>query len=196
MKCLPLATAVFFAGSLLGCGDSSGPGGGTTGTANDPTGDTFGARVVQWDVTAMTITRDAGGITVVLDFATTLISPTSGDTTAMIGFVDLDVDRDSLTGFQSTVDAFRPGGGSTGMGVDYQLQLVGYAADSTVAVLDSLGGTTGRVKPSFSGKRVTIRIPKALLGGDDGVLNAAAIVGTLAEPTDIIPENGHLQVGG
>ena len=198
MKCSYFTATLLVVGSLLGCsGDSSGPGaGGASGQVTDPSGDTFGAGTVQWDLTAMTITRDTGGITVLLDFSVNAISPVTGDTNAMIGFVDLDVDQDSTTGFTSTVDLFRPNPGSTGMGADYEIELLGYAADSTVTVSDSMGDPVGQVKPAFNAKRVTIRVPKALLGGDDGFLNASAIVGTDAEPTDIIPESGHLKLGG
>lgn len=192
MKRARLVTSILAAGSLWSCGDSSGPGTGTTtARVTDPTGDTFGANPVQWDLTAMTVTRDTGGITILLDFSSNVISPASGDTTAMIGFVDLDVDQDSTTGFATVVDGFRPGSGSTGMGSDYLLDLT----TATAKVLDTLGGSA-QVTATYSGKRVTIRVPRSRLGNDDAFLNAAAIVGTGAEPTDIIPENGHLKVGG
>jgi hypothetical protein len=193
MKRARLAVSFLAAGALWGCGDSSGPGSGvTTAKVTDPTGDAFGANPVQWDLTAMTITRDTGGVTILLDFSSTVIPPASGDTTAMIGFVDLDVDQDSTTGFSTLVDTFRPGSGSTGMGSDYLLELT----SATGVVLDTLGGATGQVAVTYSGTRVTVRIPRSRIGNDDAFLNAAAIVGTNAEPTDIIPENGHLKVGG
>jgi hypothetical protein len=207
------AAAILAAGLVGGCGgDASGPGTGDsgpgdpgpggpgagvlTGVVTDPTGDTFGNRGVEWDLTAMTITRDTGGITVQLDFSSDLISPTSGDANAMIGFVDLDTDQDPTTGSPTTVDEFRRDGGSTGMDSDYQLTLTAYGADSTVPIFNSSGVVTGRVKPVFRGSRVSIRIPRSMLDNDDGFLNAAAIVGTQASPTDIVPETGHLQVGG
>lgn len=196
MKRARLTTTLLVAGTLWSCGgDTSGPGTTeTTAQVTDPTGDTYGSGAVHWDLTAMTITRDADGITLMLDFSNSVISPTSGDTTAVIGYVGFDVDQDSTTAdLASIVDEFRPGTGSTGLGVDYEIELVDYAQDSTVTVTGS-AGTTGRVKPVFSGNRVTVRIPRALLGNDDGFLNAAAIVGNNHSPNDIIPENGHLQL--
>jgi plastocyanin len=162
--------------------------------AADPVGDTFGGGGVQWDLTALTISRDTGGITVALSFSRDVLSPMSGDPTAMVGFVDFDVDRDSATGFTAAVDEFRHDGGSSGMGVDYDLQLINYAADSSVAVVDSLFQPIGHVKPLFSANRVTIRIPKALLGNDDGFLNAAALVGRTGGPTDFVPNRDHLRL--
>jgi hypothetical protein len=163
-----------------------------TTTVSDPIGDVFGSGAVQWDATALTLTRDPGGITVAIDFSSDLVSPTSGDPAAMMGFVEFDVDQNAATGVASTVDEFRPNNGSTGMGTDYALVLSNYASDSSVAVIDAMGSLIGRVKPVFDARRVTIRIPLALLGGDDGRLNAAAIVGVRGVPSDIVPEDGHL----
>jgi hypothetical protein len=183
---------------LVACGgDSSGPGGTTTATANDPTGDFFGAGATQLDMTGMTITRDTGGIDVVLNFTATVFSPVSGNANAVFGQVDFDVDQDTSTGLDSFVDANRPpGGGSTAMGVDYAVDLFFYNADSTVDIFDTLGVIRGQVRPVFSGSRISIRIRRSLFGGDDAFVNAAAIIGTAAEPTDLVPNNGHLRVGG
>jgi hypothetical protein len=182
---------------LVACGgDSSGPGSTTTATANDPTADFFGAGVTQIDMTGMTITRDTGGIDVVLNFTATVLSPVSGNANALFGQVDFDVDQDTSTGLGSLVDVFRPDTGSTRMGVDFALDLFTYNADSTVNILDTLGAIRGQVRPVFSGSRVSVRIRRTLLGSDDGFVNAAVIIGTASEPTDITANNGHLRVGG
>ena len=195
MNRTPSIIALLCSAALSSCSDSSGPHSSLTVRMADPTGDTYGFGSVLWDITAFTITRDTGGITLLLDFSQPVISPTSGDTTAMIGYVGFDLDQDSTTGpLSSTVDVFRNDGGSTGMGVEAELDLAGYALDSTVTVTDSTG-TVGRVKPVFNGNRVTVRIPHGLLHNDDGFLNAAAIVGNAHSPTDFVPNTGHLTVG-
>ncbi len=182
---------------LVACGgDSSGPGATTTATANDPTGDFFGAGATQLDMTSMTITRDTGGIDVVLNFTAAVFSPVSGNAAAVFGQVDFDVDQDTSTGLGSLVDVFRPTGVSTVLGVDYALDLFTYNADSTVNILDTLGAIRGQVKPVFNGTRISVRIRRSLFGGDDAFVNAAVIIGTNAEPTDITPNDGHLRVGG
>lgn len=192
------AATLIVAGILWSCGGDSGPiapGANTTAQATDPSGDTFGAGTVEWDLTGLTVTRDASGITVELGFSSDVVSPASGDANAMIGFVSFDTDQNATTGFTPTIDEFRADNGSSGVGAEFELDLANYDQNGTVAVR-SATGTTGRIKPAFSGKQVTVRIPKALLGDDDGFLNAAAIVGTLGEPNDIVPESGHLQLGG
>lgn len=168
----------------------------TTATVTDPTGDTFGTGGVQWDLTAMTVARDTGGVTVQLDFTTDVLSPTSGDTSAIIGYVEFDLDQNEASGGGSVVDEFRNNQGAAHLGVDATVDLTLYDADSSVAVYDTLLHVVGRVKPVFEGHRITIRVPRALIGNDDGSLSAAAIVGSTHRPTDFAPNDGHLTLGG
>jgi serralysin len=145
----------------------------------------------------MKVTRNANEVVVALTFSSNLIAPVSGDSNAMIAFVDFDVDQDPATGTVTTVDEFRPTpDGPTGMGKEFELALTEYAADSTVTLFDAVGNPVGQVKPVFNGNQVTVAIPRALLGNDDGFLNAAAIAGTATRPSDIIPEHGHLELSG
>ena len=191
---IPVSVAALI--TFGGCNDSSGPSGTFTARVTDPVGDTYGVDSVQWDLTALTVVRDTGGITVVLNLSTNIVSPLAGDTNATYSFVDFDTDQSATTGISSIVDDNRPGGDSTGMGVDYWIDLANFNIDSTVNVVSAALSITGTVRATFNGASITARIPRSLLGGDDGFLNAAAIVGTVIEPTDIIPDNGHLKVGG
>jgi hypothetical protein len=159
----------------------------------DPVGDTFGSVGQQWDLTSLGIQRDTEGITVELMFSQDVIGPPSGDPSAMIGFVDLDLDQDPTTGGMALADAVRLDGGSTGLGVDARVNLADYHPDASVAVIDSQGRVIGRATPVFAGRSVTIRIPGAQLLNDDGFLNAAAVVGASGQgATDLIPGTGHL----
>ena len=179
---------------------STGPGSSAlTAKAPDPSGDTYGTHPVQWDLTALTLTRDAGSISFAIDFTSNVLSGVTGDSDAVYGEIDFDTDQSITTGTTSYVDAFGPG--SSGMGVDYVVDLFDYSPDSLVPVLrynanDSTYSTVYSFRPTFSGKRISGRIPLSALGNDDGYLNAAVIVGTLAEATDIAPNSGHLKVGG
>jgi hypothetical protein len=195
IRFLALLSACFLGAA---CHNSTGSNGDLTATASDSIGDTFGtAGFKQWDISSMKFDRDTGGVTITLTFTTNIILPTTGDTTAMIGEVDLDVDQSAATGDTSLVDFYRPGAGFTGLGVDYVLDFFDINPDSTVPVFSLPSGTQqGVVKASVSGKTITARIPRTMLGTDDGYLNGAAIVGTVAEPTDIVPNNGHLHLGG
>jgi len=163
-------------------------------TVSDSLGDTFGGTAGRWDLVDMTLVRDSDAVTVALYVFGGIVSPMSGDSSALIGFVDFDVDQDSTTGVTPVADEYRQGAGSSGMGSDYRLVLSNYRVDSTVAVVDSLGRETGRVTPRFIANRVIVRIPRALLGNDDGQVDAVAIVGTRASASDIAPDSGRLRL--
>ena len=161
----------------------------------DPIGDTFGLPgVTQWDVSALTITHMTDGIIVRLDFANEVSIPTPGDPNAMVGLVEFDLDQNRATGKLGILDQLRADGGATGMGVDGGLNLTTISADSTVLVYDSGGNPTGRAKVEIGGRRITVHIPSALIGNDDGYLDASVIVGNSRSPTDLAPQTGHLSL--
>jgi hypothetical protein len=161
----------------------------------DPLGDTFGfAGTTQWDVSALTLTHDTAGVTVRLDFANEVALPMRGDPNALVGLVEFDLDQNGTTGKLGIVDQLRKDGNKTGMGVDAGLNLTTIAADSTLVVYDGGGNPTGRAKVDIGGRRITIHIPAALLGNDDGYVDAAVIVGNSKSPTDLAPQNGNLSL--
>lgn len=193
-RALAILVAACFA---LSCGsDSTGPTGTTTASVNDPSGDQFGIDSVQPDLVKITVTRDTGGITVALDFVANAISLLTDTIHGVGGYVDIDTDQDSTTGIQTWVDFYRASVDSTGMGEEFFVNFLDFAADSTVFVYDTAFNQTGSVRPTFSGKRVSFRVPRSMLGNDDGFVNVAAVVGNNFEPTDIGPNTGHLTVSG
>ena len=163
-----------------------------TASVVDGTGDTFGTGETNWDLTALTIARDPAGITAMLDFSRDVVAPTSGDPSALVALVDLDLDQNASTGSVATADLYRQDGQTTALGVDARINLAAPDEEGAVAVSDDVGRETGRVTPSYAGHRITIRVPKSLLGNDDGFVSAAAIVGVVGSVTDFIPNVGHL----
>ena len=160
-------------------------------TTNDPVGDTFGG-AAKWDVTGMTLARDPNDVTVMLDFSRDVVPPTSGDPSALLAFIDLDLDQNFSTGSSAMADEFRQDGKSTALGVDARINLAAPDESGRIAVTDGLGRETGRVTPVYEGKRVTVRVPTEMLLDDDGYVSAAAIVGITGAPSDIVPQVGHL----
>jgi len=166
----------------------------STQSVTDPIGDTFGSDDgVQWDLSALTVTRDTNGVIVRLDFVNEIALPTSGDSLELAALVEFDLDQNPATGHRAVVDLLRADGGSTGMGVDASVDLI--TADSTVIVHDVLGHETGRGKAELGGHRITLHIPRAALGNDDGFLDAAVIVGNGHHATDLAPQQGRLTLG-
>ena len=173
--------------------DDGGPSDKSVAVAADPTGDTFGTTGVQWDVTELKVERSADGITARLELSRDVVSPATGDPSGLVAVLDFDLDQNPATGVIAVVDEFRRDGGSTGLGVDAVVSLSDFV-DGTTPVFDARGAETGRVRPVFEGRHVTVTIPRALLGNDDGYVNAAAIVGITGRPTDIAPNAGRLSL--
>jgi hypothetical protein len=164
-------------------------------SVTDPLGDTFGIPgLTQWDVIGLTLTHETGAVTIRLDLANDVAIPVRGDPAAMVGLVEFDLDQNAATGRLGIIDQLRGDGGSTGMGVDGGINLTTLAPDSTVVVYDAGGNETGRAKATLAGRRISIRVPTALLGNDDGYLDAAVIVGNGRSPTDLAPQSGHLSL--
>jgi plastocyanin len=162
-----------------------------TATLVDPVGDTFGANA-KWDLTGLTLARDTGGITAMLDFSRDVVSPVTGDPAALVALVDLDLDQNPATGGPAVVDEFRQDGKSTGLGVDARISFATADDAGNIAVLDGDGRETGRVTPTYDGHRVRVRVPRSMLANDDGYVSAAAIVGIVGAPSDFVPADGHV----
>lgn len=178
-------------GTIVVVGDAP-----TTASVADATGDIFGSGDSRWDITALSVARDTGGLTVVLQFTRPVISAVGFDSAAMYAVVDLDLDQNGATGRQSAVDEFRSDAGATGIRDERLLDLTRLEDDGSVPVLDSLMHVLGWAPSVIAGNTVTVRVRRSFLDGDDGYLNAAAIVGNRANPTDFIPQSGHLTLGG
>jgi hypothetical protein len=162
-----------------------------TASIEDPAGDTF-ASAAKWDITGLTLAHEPNDVTVMLDFSRDVVPPTTGDASALLAFVDIELDQDFATGSPAMADEFRQDGKSTALGVDARLNLAAPDGEGRIAVTDGLGHETGRVTPIYAGKRVTVRVPTAMLADDDGYVSAAAIVGIAGAPSDIVPQVGHL----
>ena len=50
---------------------------------------------------------------------------------------------------------------------------------------------SGTVSSAF-----TVTVPLSLIGGDDGYVNAAAVIGNLTNPTDCVPNGVYLGMPG
>jgi len=52
----------------------------------------------------------------------------------------------------------------------------------------------GRAEMSFDAISFYVKIPLSMLGGDDGYINTAALLGNSTGPTDCVPNSGSLGV--
>jgi hypothetical protein len=160
------------------------------GTYTDLIGDTLGAGPVQTDLASVSVCHTASDLVVSLAFATPISPGTSGNADAIGGFVDLDTDQNAGTGVTPNTDLFT--GATTGLGMDYVVDLFSSTAAGSIDVGDANGFFVGTGTVSFGVQGMAITIPLSLLGGDDGNASLAAVVGTSIEPTDGAPPDGHV----
>ena len=143
------------------------------------------------DILGLGAAWDGDSLLIGLTFREPVVMAAEGGPNVVTGLLDLDIDMDSLTGIPSAVDEHRPHPGSTGMGVDVIVDLFGNE-DGDFVIFDWRPNTLGTTKPDFRGRLVGFKVPASLIGS--GPLLMAAVVGTVNEPTDIVPEDGSLMM--
>ncbi len=157
----------------------------------DPIGDTYGTGAVQHDITSFSAYYTATELIISVTFAGTISPGDSGQPDAVVGYIDFDTDQDPTTGMTSNVDGNSPY--TTGLGVDYFVDLFDYSsATGDTSVYDDTLTEVGRAPVSFTSNSFTVRVPLALLGGDDGIMNTATVLGTLPEATDACPNGDYI----
>jgi hypothetical protein len=149
----------------------------------DPIGDTFGSVGTQLDITFFSAVSDGVTLTIDLTFAGTISHPATFNPDALFGFIDLDTDQNPATGVGANTDSFCPA--PSGLGIEYYV-------DTTGAVIDPSVGIVGAAPMTYTTNSVSAQIPLALLGGDDGIVDVATVIGNVAEPTDCAPNGGFI----
>lgn len=158
------------------------------GRYDDPIGDAFGADP-QLDLSALAACRSAGSVRIDLEFATPIMPGASGAPNAIGGYVDIDVDQDPSTGSPSIVDVYS--GQPSGLGIEYFVDLFSTSAGGAL-LFDQFGSVVGTVGASFGPTSVTLEVPLAMLGSDDGNVSLATVVGNQISATDFAPSDGHV----
>lgn len=162
-------------------------------TASDPVGDTFGTGSPQLDATSYSATFGGGVLELKVTFATPISAPDSGQPNAVDGFLDIDADQNGNTGRQSNVDAIN--NESAGLGNEFFVDLFSYnSADGRADLVDDTENdlpVVGRVPVQVTSTELTVLIPLGLMG-DDGRVDTAVVIGTVQEPTDVVPNQGSV----
>lgn len=164
---------------------------------SDAAEDTFSSGIsadaVLPDILAFGTAWDGDSLIIALRFKDRVVHAREGGTNAVAGLVEFDIDLNEGTGLVSQLDRHRPGPGSTGMGVDVLVDLFG-DPDGSYVIFDAGQNTIGVTVPDIRGRLIAFGVPASLIGSDD--LRTAAITGTIPEPTDIVPNDGSVLVGG
>lgn len=185
-------TALFLALATLLIGGSAhaGP------IFTDPIGDTFGTLPRQHDVHSAHAEITATHVRFTFAFTDRIAPQDPNDPESLLGFIDIDRDRNPATGATAADSNFTHSRGAPvgdGLGVEFYVDLSTYNPMTGLAdLVDVLGPppltpVTG-VPVSFGSDFFSVDVPLSYLG--DGALNYGALFGTGAEPTDVIRNGG------
>jgi hypothetical protein len=159
----------------------------------DPVGDTFGVSPLH-DATAYSATTDGDVLTLSMRFAEPITHTRPGPS-ALVGYLDLDTDMSPATGVTSHVTD-EPQCSPSSLGVDYYVDLETFCDCCPYAgVYNAQGEPIAAVPMTLEGNAFTVTVPLGVLGGDDGFVNTAAVVGNGAGATDCVPNGGYLTNG-
>ena len=156
------------------------------GTVLDPQGDTLGSGPIQHDILSISSTLSGMNTSFAVTFANAVSAPSGVGPSSVVGFVDIDVDRNPATGITSSNSSFAISRGGvpvlTGLGIEYYLDLFGEIAhpgsvDVINAVTRNPVGTAPIVFDLQTKTSFSITVSNSLLGitgpVNDGVQVAA-----------------------
>jgi len=155
----------------------------------DPVGDTFGVGPVQHDITSIGSTLTATDLIFNVTFADTIAPASAASPLSVVGFLDIDIDRNPATGVTDADSGFTIARGGvpakSGLGVEVFLDLFSESATPGSVDLVNVGTLTaiGSAPITFDPHSLSIDVPLALLGGN-GQVNYGITVGTFDEATD------------
>ena len=150
----------------------------------DAQGDATGTTPVR-DISYLAAYNDGTHLVLTLQFWGAISPPNTGNTNEVVGFIDLDLDRDPSTGEPSMAlgDA---------LGWEASVDLFSWSdASDSVQIVDATMATiaTGRVQRFGNGLDVMIGL-EALGLSPGSVVHVAAITGDPLTPTDDAPDSG------
>lgn len=167
---------------------------GTPGTSeSDPVADTLpnpsGSTRPAHDIRTVSTRYAPGWLIMTFRFGGTVVHASESAVNSLFGYLELDVDENPATGEIPFSNVF---GANAQIGVDVAVLLFGPEASpvpvfTTFNVID---GEVGFVPVKFGGDSVTVYLPLEKLNGDDGLLQAVMVYGTLDRPTDVAPNDG------
>lgn len=136
------------------------------------------------DIASVDGGSDGMSVTIKVDFSPDTVM------SQVVGIIDLDTDQNAATGIPANANGFL--GATQDLGVDYMLSLFALPGGGPVDVMNATTGETmGTVPAVFNGQSLSITVPLAMLGNDDGNMNVGMILGNFPQPTDAAPNAGH-----
>lgn len=167
-----------------------GAGGGLDPVVLDPIGDIrpVSYPVLPADITSVRSTFNMASLTFTVSFAHP-VAPPSSRSLDFIGFIDIDTDQNPATGINSNANVvFTP---PVTLGVDFSIDVFSeWAHPGFVDVFSTKSRTiVGRVPIAFTETSLSVTVPLAFLGGDNGAVNYSAYFGVVGTWTDRVPND-------
>jgi hypothetical protein len=163
----------------------------------DPTGDTFGPGPFRPDITTYSAVASPGPqlITFEVDFAGPvspphLFMPATSPAPSVVGYIDIDTDKDPATGGPSHINTVvGVPGPPIALGADYFIDL--FSERLHPGLVDVANGTTGAVVGlvpiAYGPTSLSVAVPFALINDPSGAGNFDVLVGNFSGATDRAP---------
>jgi len=170
-----------------------GPGSGLNPVVLDPIGDVRPDPypALQADITSVKSTFNMDSLTFTVNFADPISAPSSSQNLGFFGFIDIDTDQNPATGINSNANVFFTP--PVTLGVDFSIDVFSeWVHPGFVDVIsrrESRLTVVGRVPITFAETSLSVTVPLALLGGDNGSVNYAAYFGVVSTTTDRVPND-------
>ncbi len=146
----------------------------------------FGGSGPLLDIDTIDVSYDATNLYFLFTFHTPIVAPSAQQPNSVLGVLEFDVDQNTATGDPPLQSLYSSNFPNLSAGVDYVLLFSSELFDAgNMAVMSvELGDAVGVVPVTFGTNSLSGVIPLSMLGGDDGLLNFTALIGTLDQPTD------------
>jgi serralysin len=165
--------------------------------ANDPAGDTFGSPNLVHDIALFDAQVSPGSVRFVFEFYGSIAPPSAFAPESVVGYIDIDVDQNPLTGSPSNTSRFIAGGDAS-LGIELYIDLFSERFHpGTVELIDpKTVQSIGMAGVTYSPLGFTVDLPLSFLAGES-LINYGAIVGDFVDMSDaaefvLVPEPATL----
>ncbi|MBD3559009.1 proprotein convertase P-domain-containing protein, partial [Planktothrix sp. FACHB-1355] len=162
---------------------------------DDPEGDTFGFNSPQPDIESVSGTVSDENLILTMNFYNSIAAPSAGLSNSVVGYWDLDLDQNPLTGLSSYQSGFAPPDQQGGpLGDEVVIDLFSEQLHPGLVDLFDTSTFIGTVPITYESNSLQIEVPLSLLG-DDGNINYGTVVGSFSGPTDAAPNTEFGTIG-
>ncbi|MCA9186777.1 MAG: hypothetical protein R3E01_22260 [Pirellulaceae bacterium] len=160
----------------------------------DPVGDAFGTPTTAHDLSSIDAFVSSTAVTFIATFVDPIAAPSAFSPNSVVGYIDLDLDRNPRTGAFAKKSLFSPIGDSE-LGAEFHVDLFSerFHAGEVDVINNATVEPVGTASIDFQEKSFVVTLPLALILGDTD-FNYGAIVGDYLDMSDEAPDRGFATV--